>query len=88
VSEISEPRIWSHITDVLPDGHPLAHVTVYCAACREMVHAGNNECMQTWVETGRGPHCLPCFVDAVRGAEPDEQRDGLCVLEDEWGLPA
>ena len=73
---ILEPLIHSHITDVLPDLHPLAFETISCKACGVMVHAANNECMQTWVESGVGAHCIKCFaVDAM-------------VLEDEFALNA
>lgn len=85
-AERIEPRIWSHITDVLPDDHPLAWSTVYCVTCERdgMVHAANNECMTTWVETGKGAYCLPHFVDAVRN---DQGSDNVFyVLEDHWGL--
>lgn len=84
---MNEPKIWSHITDLLPNDHPLAGTTVSCTVCGAMVHCSNNECMQTWLETGRGPHCAPCFVNAVRAA-PESLDDGLCVLDDEWGLPS
>ncbi len=51
-----EPKIHSHVEDGLPDNDPLAYKTVYCdgAQCGEMLHAANNECMQTWFETGKG----------------------------------
>ena len=53
----------SHITDELPSKHPLANEQVYCKSCGELVHAANNECMQTWVETGDGSFCVTCFAD-------------------------
>lgn len=61
-----EPMIHSHITDCLPDTHPLAGEFVYCDNCRkkgkfEMLHASNNECMQTWFETEFGNFCINCF---------------------------
>lgn len=70
-----EPRIHSHITDALPSGHPLAFTQVHCQICHVLVHAGNNECMQTWVETGQGDHCLACFT----------KQGGSC-LDIEWRL--
>lgn len=58
-----EPLIHSHITDGLPDDHPKAWETVWCDGCPgEMLHCENNECMQTWVETGKGDYCLKCFA--------------------------
>jgi hypothetical protein len=27
-----------------------------------MIHAFNNECMSTWVETGVGNFCIECFA--------------------------
>ena len=56
-----EPIIHSHITDVLPGDHPWAHENVCCNKCGRLVHAFNNECMTTWVETGEGPKCFACF---------------------------
>lgn len=73
--DISEPKIHSHITDVLPDDHRLARESIFCEKCGDMLHAFNNECMQTWVETGRGNFCLKCFA-ATRG-EVLEDCDGL-----------
>ena len=57
-----EPLIHSCITDGLPDNHPWSGKHLYCTTCEVMIHAGNNECMQTWVETSDGNYCLPCFV--------------------------
>ena len=56
-----EPLIHSHITDELPDDHPLAQKSVYCSRCLVMLHAVNNECMQTWFETEYGNFCTKCF---------------------------
>ena len=75
---MKEPIIHSHITYVLSDGHPLADETVNCIRCAEMVHAFNNECMQTWVETGEGNFCFACFVKEVDPARG--------VLEYRYGL--
>ena len=72
---LTEPLIHSHITDVLPADHPLAWETVYCDSCMTMVHASNNECMQTWAETGLGPFCMPCWG-----------KNDLSVLDEDWGL--
>lgn len=38
-----EPIIHSHITDGLPDKHPLAYESIHCKKCGEMLHAFNNE---------------------------------------------
>lgn len=57
----TEPLIHSHITDSLPDEHPNAILSVYCDKCKEMIHAFNNECMQTWLETEQGNFCTKCF---------------------------
>ena len=72
-----EPRIWSQITDTLPDGHSLAGRTLYCQRCEQMVHASNNENMQTWVETGHGPHCLMCFAVIERAVDLEAEGWGL-----------
>ncbi len=77
-----EPVIHSHITDELASGHPLAHETVRCVSCDEVVHAENNECMQTWVETGRGPYCLPCWIASVSVEDL-----GRGVLAGHWAIP-
>lgn len=74
-----EPVIHSHITDGLPPGHRLAYEysAHYCTRCETMLHSEPpNECMQTWVETGKGSYCLPCFVIAAGR-----------VLESDWGIP-
>lgn len=57
----TEPLVHSHVTDVLPEAHPLAYTVVYCAGCKSMVHCDNNECMQTWVEWGPYALCGECF---------------------------
>lgn len=59
-----EPLIHSHITDELPNDHPLAWEQVHCADCRILVHAVNNECMTAWVETRNNNYCLTCFANA------------------------
>jgi hypothetical protein len=56
----SEPVIHSHVTDSLPDDHPLAFEQVYCDGCGRLVHAGNNECMTTWLEWGPYKLCGHC----------------------------
>jgi hypothetical protein len=56
-----EPIIHSHITDCLEESHYLANCDVFCCICKVMVHANNNECMQTWFETKRGNYCIECF---------------------------
>lgn len=64
-----EPIIHSHKSDRLPAEHPLARKDVCCAKCKELVHAWNNECMQTWVEIEKIPFCmncaLPCFQEVL-----------------------
>jgi len=59
----NEPRIHSHIDDVLEKEHPLSEKQVHCKKCKVLVHAFNNECMQTWIETGSGNYCLKCFAN-------------------------
>lgn len=57
-----EPIIHSHITDCLPDDHPLVEVSVYCTKCNDMLHSEPpNECMQTWIETEFGNYCAHCW---------------------------
>jgi hypothetical protein len=77
---MSEPRrdpiMHTHVSDKLDDTHPLAFHSIECRRCHETLHAFNNECMQTWVETGKGNYCIFCFV-AQTGASVDE----------EYGLP-
>jgi len=79
---MKDPILHSHIEDALPDDHPLAFKSVYCDGtdCSRMLHAFNNECMQTWVETGQGNYCLGCFMKLGGDGEPQ-------ALEDWWGLP-
>ena len=59
---MKEPLIHSHITDKLPVDHPKAFETLFCKGCSAMIHAVNNECMRTWVESGQGNYCLKCFA--------------------------
>ena len=73
---MTDPVLHSHVSDELPPMHPLAFKALYCVECREMLHASNNECMQTWVETGNGHYCLYCFYLAT----------GECV-DRAFGLP-
>ncbi len=75
---LQEPLIHSHITDILPEWHPLAFGHVFCDKCKESLHASNNECMQTWIESGAGNHCMRCFYLLADG--------DAAVLEDELGL--
>ncbi len=75
---MKEPLIHSHIEDGLPNDHLLAWEGVSCVVCGVLLHAGNNECMQTWVETGRGAYCLKDFILAAPNPE---------VLDDQFGLP-
>lgn len=61
-----EPLIHSHISDVLPPDHPLANTAIHCTYCGTLLHASNNECMQTWIEVPiallrSGNYCVSCF---------------------------
>ena len=66
-----EPLFHSEITDDLDDNHPLVHEQVEYLNCKKLVHAFNNENMDSWMETGLGALCLPCFYTAVeeKGAQ-------------------
>lgn len=65
-----EPQIHSHIEDRLPEFHRLAFKQVRCDTQKpfhdELLHAANNECMQTWVETGQGNFCWECACDRIK----------------------
>lgn len=66
----NEPVIHSHMTDMLPDEHPLAFETVYCDAkrqhkCNGMLHCGNNECMTTWIEFAGKNVCMEVFASFI-----------------------
>lgn len=76
-----EPIIHSHVTDVLPDSHPLAFVQVYCDnKCGALVHASNNECMQSWYETEYGNYCSFCFyINEVSVSLEDSLVDGMQI---------
>ncbi len=65
-----EPVIHSHHTDVLHYSHNLARESVNCIICGVLVHADNNECMQTWIEYKGKGICSKCakttlFADGV-----------------------
>lgn len=82
-----EPKIHSHIEDCLDDDHPLAFEQVRCAKCGELVHAGNNECMQTWVETGQGNYCVVCWSVLIGCYRTTRYGFVANVLDAPWGLP-
>ena len=87
-TRMREPRIHSHVTGRLPDTHPLARSRVSCKRCESIVHLASNSCMLTWIETGRGNFCLPCFAVIAGGAPPDKrsQLAGLDCLPTTLGL--
>lgn len=62
MTEPRDPVLHTFITDSLPDDHPLAWESVACVACGGACHAVNNETMDNWFETGKGPHCWDCFI--------------------------
>lgn len=62
LTDEDEPRLHTHFIDDLPEGHHYAYGTVYCKSCDAMLHASNNECMRTWVETHCGNYCIHCFT--------------------------
>lgn len=78
-----EPQIHTHITDTLPDDHPLAWVTLNCDQCGTSLHIGN-ESMDDWVETGKGNYCFGCFFALYQAWATDQ---GNTEPEDAWGLP-
>jgi hypothetical protein len=66
---MGEPIFHSHLTDELPQDHPLANEDVYCQTHRSlgccdssMLHAFNNECMRTWVEFADKTVCAESFA--------------------------
>jgi hypothetical protein len=73
---LAEPRLHSHIADGLPADHPLARRRVHCDRCERLLHMQTNRCMRTWIESGRGTHCLRCFIVVAGGFAPDETRLG------------
>lgn len=73
---LKEPQIHSGIEDGLKEDHIKANESLYCEKCDAMIHAFNNECMTTWVESGKGSYCISCFVEEYNKRDNDE----------EWGL--
>jgi len=73
-----DPVLHTHVEDILPSGHPLAFQHISCDGpkCGKLLHSANNECMQSWIETGMGNYCLPCFEMLTEGA-----------ADIWWGLP-
>jgi formylmethanofuran dehydrogenase subunit E len=51
----------THISDGLPAKHPLCNRHVACDRCDELVHAENNECVQTWFEFRGHVLCASCL---------------------------
>jgi hypothetical protein len=84
----AEPRIHSHVTDRLPERHPLARSRVHCDRCESLLHLPSNTCMRTWIETGEGNYCLRCFVLAAGGPTPDyrSQLAGVDCLPPSFGI--
>ncbi len=68
IEHSQDPVCHSHVDDILPDDHPLAFRQVYCHSSRHkiknspLLHAGNNECMQTWFEFSNIALCEQCFI--------------------------
>ena len=58
-----EPSIHSHIEDGLPYNHAWAFEHIACPCCNALVHAGNNECMTTWLEWNGYAICIKCASD-------------------------
>jgi hypothetical protein len=71
-----EVKVHSHVEDELPDGHPLQWQQVQCVACGVLVHAGNNECMQTWFEFSNANVCAPCVGTLPSVMHSNEWPDG------------
>lgn len=74
-----EPRIHGTL-DELPGNHPfvLKSSSLYCENCNEMIWAFNNECMQTWVESGKGNFCITCFAILI---VEYEDKMNFCLIE-------
>jgi len=83
-----EPLVHSHVSDGLPEEHPLAHELVRCDRCYALLHSRRNSCLRTWLETGLGNLCVGCFVLAAGGLAPDPQLGigGVDCLTREFGL--
>ncbi len=60
--ETKLPKPHDHTEDELPESHPLAFDDVFCDGCGAMLHASNNECMQTWFEIEKWNYCEKCFA--------------------------
>ena len=85
----AEPRMHSHVTDGLPAEHPLAHARVYCDRCQTLLHMQTNSCMRTWIESGRGNHCVRCFLVVGGGLAHNEMRlPGVDCLSRDFALAA
>jgi len=85
----AEPRIHSHVTDGLPTEHRLARTRVYCDRCETLLHMQTNSCMRTWIESGRGNHCVRCFIVVAGGLAPDESHlGGVDCFSRSFELPA
>jgi len=85
---MTELLIHSHLEDMLPDDHPWAFAAIYCPRCDKMLHAGNNECMSTWVEFDGKVLCLMCLVESA-GTSGLENLDciGYPEIEEWFRLP-
>ncbi len=70
---MNEPLVHSQLTDCLPEDHPLAYQRIDCDSCGCLLHASNNENMQTWVELQHrtGNYCFKCMANL----------DGIEIME-------
>jgi hypothetical protein len=86
---LCEPQVHSQITDRLPPDHHLSNQRVYCDRCDTLLHMQTNSCMRTWIESGRGNHCIRCFIVVAGGLAPDATRlAGVDCLSRSFGLEA
>lgn len=81
--DLREPELHTNITDELPEDHPQAYENIYCTSCSTLVHAGNNENMDSWLETNSGAYCIPCWL-AAYDDDVNYQLLGLYDLEFEY----
>lgn len=87
-SEVSEPRLHSHVTGRLPVDHLLATPRVCCHRCDALRHLQSNRCTRTWLETGHGNFCLHCFVVVAGGLADDHglRLAGVDCLQQSFGI--
>jgi len=83
VEQSCEPLFHYFDDGFVDESHPMAWVGQHCVFCGTIVHAGNNETMTAWFETGIGAVCFNCFAERCKTNDKvlDQQFETLGIKE-------